>query len=220
MPRNGSGGYDLPQPAFVNATVIDPAPVNSDFNDIAAALTGSVASDGQTPMTGTLNLGTNAIVGGTTGFFTGVMTAANIGRGAVAVRTTTQSIPNNTETAVTFEAASINDNSFWSGASPTRLTVPGGVTRVLVSAQVIWGNANVGTRKLRVLMNGVAEGYGLPAVQAINSGAGYNVIMNGAGGLYPVSAGDYFQLFVYQDCGSPLNMLGGGNTWFSIQLMG
>jgi hypothetical protein len=33
------------------------------MNDIASALTGSVAADGQTPMTGNLNLNTNKVVG-------------------------------------------------------------------------------------------------------------------------------------------------------------
>lgn len=52
MPRNGSGTYSLPQAAFTPGTTISSAAVNSDFSDIANALTGSVASDGQTPITG------------------------------------------------------------------------------------------------------------------------------------------------------------------------
>jgi hypothetical protein len=54
MPRNGSGNYSLPQPAFVPGTVISSSAVNSDFSDIATALTGSIAADGQTPLTGPL----------------------------------------------------------------------------------------------------------------------------------------------------------------------
>jgi hypothetical protein len=54
MPRNGSGTYSLPQPPFVPNTVISSSAVNSDFSDIATALTGSVASNGQTPITGAL----------------------------------------------------------------------------------------------------------------------------------------------------------------------
>src|SRR6202035_4712535 len=52
MPRNGSGGYNLPQASFVAGTVISSAAVNSDFNDIATALTGSLPRDGQAGMTG------------------------------------------------------------------------------------------------------------------------------------------------------------------------
>lgn len=52
MPRNGSGIYTLPQPAFVAGTVISSAAVNSDLTDIATALTGSLPRDGQAGMSG------------------------------------------------------------------------------------------------------------------------------------------------------------------------
>lgn len=54
MPRNGSGQYSLPEAAFVPGTTISSAAVNDDYSDIASALTDSVASDGQTPITGPL----------------------------------------------------------------------------------------------------------------------------------------------------------------------
>lgn len=52
MPRNGSGTATLAQPAFVPSTVISSSAMNSDLSDIANMLTGSVASDGQTTITG------------------------------------------------------------------------------------------------------------------------------------------------------------------------
>lgn len=48
MARNGSGSYSLPEAAFVYDTVISETAVNSNFSDIATALTGSLAKDGQT----------------------------------------------------------------------------------------------------------------------------------------------------------------------------
>jgi hypothetical protein len=54
MSRNGSGTYTLPRPPFTPGTTISSADVNSDLSDIASALTGSVASDGQTSITGQL----------------------------------------------------------------------------------------------------------------------------------------------------------------------
>lgn len=54
MARNGSGTYSLPVPPFTPGTTILSADVNSDFSDIATALTGSIAADGQTPITGQL----------------------------------------------------------------------------------------------------------------------------------------------------------------------
>lgn len=64
MARNGSGVYTLPEPAFVPNTPISSAAVNSDLNDIAGALTGSVAADGQTTITGALKLDNAGVVYG------------------------------------------------------------------------------------------------------------------------------------------------------------
>ena len=63
MSRNGSGVYSLPagNPVVTNTT-INSTWANNTMNDIASALTGSVAADGQTPMTGNLDLNTNKIV--------------------------------------------------------------------------------------------------------------------------------------------------------------
>src|ERR1051326_3139076 len=54
MPRNGSGTFSLAQPPFVPNTTISSSQMNSDLSDIATGLTGSIAADGQTPMTGQL----------------------------------------------------------------------------------------------------------------------------------------------------------------------
>lgn len=63
MSRNGSGTYSLPAGnPVVTGTTIASSWANNTMNDIAAALTGSVASDGQTPMTGDLNLNAYKII--------------------------------------------------------------------------------------------------------------------------------------------------------------
>jgi len=54
MPRNSSGTYTLPELPFVANTVIESAPMNSDLSDIATALTGSLALDGSSSMTGAI----------------------------------------------------------------------------------------------------------------------------------------------------------------------
>lgn len=63
MSRNGSGVYSLPAPPspFVNGQVASATDMMTVLNDIANALTGSVAADGQTPLTGTLNANGNSI---------------------------------------------------------------------------------------------------------------------------------------------------------------
>jgi len=63
MPRNGSGNYTLPQPAFVTGTKISSSAMNSDLSDIAAALTQSVSADGQTPLTGPIKMPSGTVAG-------------------------------------------------------------------------------------------------------------------------------------------------------------
>jgi hypothetical protein len=68
MSRNGSGTYTLPAGnPVVTGTTISSSWANSTLNDIATALTGSVAADGQTPMAGPLVMGNNKITGLATG---------------------------------------------------------------------------------------------------------------------------------------------------------
>jgi len=63
MSRNGSGTYSLPAGnPVVTQTTISSSWANTTMNDLASALTDSVAADGQTPMTGNLDLNTHKIV--------------------------------------------------------------------------------------------------------------------------------------------------------------
>jgi hypothetical protein len=63
MSRNGSGTYSLPAGnPVVSGTTITTTWANNTLTDIANTLTASVASDGQTPMTGALNMGSNKII--------------------------------------------------------------------------------------------------------------------------------------------------------------
>lgn len=60
MSRNGSGVYSLPAGnPVVTGTAISSTWANNTLADIASALTGSLAADGQTSLTGNLNFGTN-----------------------------------------------------------------------------------------------------------------------------------------------------------------
>ena len=63
MSRNGSGTYSLPVGnPVVTGTTISSTWANNTLTDIANALTGSLAADGQTTASGNLNMGTNRIV--------------------------------------------------------------------------------------------------------------------------------------------------------------
>jgi hypothetical protein len=74
MSRNGSGVYNLPAGnPVVTGTTITASWANSTMQNIADGLTQSVSADGQTPMTGTLNMATNNITNvGTLTALTGI----------------------------------------------------------------------------------------------------------------------------------------------------
>lgn len=64
MSRNGSGTYILPTGnPVVTGTTITSNWANTTLSDIGTALTGSVAADGQTPITGNIQMGGNKITG-------------------------------------------------------------------------------------------------------------------------------------------------------------
>lgn len=64
MSRNGSGVYSLPAGnPVITGTTISSTWANNTLTDIASALTDSVAADGQTPMTGNLDMNTHKVVG-------------------------------------------------------------------------------------------------------------------------------------------------------------
>jgi hypothetical protein len=64
MSRNGSGVYTLPAGnPVVTSTTIASTWANNTMTDLATALTGSLASDGQTTATGNLKMGANRITG-------------------------------------------------------------------------------------------------------------------------------------------------------------
>lgn len=64
MSRNGSGTYSLPAGnPVVTATTISSTWANNTLSDIANSLTQSIAADGQTTITGSLQMGSNKITG-------------------------------------------------------------------------------------------------------------------------------------------------------------
>lgn len=69
MARNGIGAYSLYTPGnpVVGGTVIEPAWANNTLQDIATALTGSVAANGETPVTGNIAMTGNKFTGMGTG---------------------------------------------------------------------------------------------------------------------------------------------------------
>ena len=63
MARNGSGTYNRAVSPYTAGTTITAATVNQEMDDIATALTGSMARDGQSPATANIPMGGNRLTG-------------------------------------------------------------------------------------------------------------------------------------------------------------
>jgi hypothetical protein len=141
-------------------------------------------------------------------------------RGALAARATTaQSIPDNVETAVSFNTEIFDTDSVFSTTDPTKFYVPSGVSRVRLISQVLFDNNTTGSRKFRILKNGLYEGSGLSSGRVIGAASDDVTILNGSGSIYAASPGDYFQLMVVQTSGGALNIRNDGNTWMNMEIL-
>lgn len=116
--------------------------------------------------------------------------------------------------------------------SSSRVYIPFGVTRVKITAQVAWQANGSGYRKIYFKKNGTADFVGNSVVTYVpvqNSGtpppspgtASHETFMNISTPVIPVSGGNYFELYVWQNCGSTLSLNPKNwKTWMSIEKVG
>jgi len=62
MARDGNGNYTKAEADFVGGSVINATSMNNNFNDIAVALTNSIAKNGETKITGDIDFNNNKAV--------------------------------------------------------------------------------------------------------------------------------------------------------------
>lgn len=134
-------------------------------------------------------------------------------QGALAELTANESIASGSETTLPLDAAVYDTDGFWSAGSPTRLTVPEGVSRVIVAANVRWASNSTGQRFMRIRKNGI-DFKGMPFARFT---AEAQTEMNAASAVVDVSPGDFFELRVFQSSGGPLDVDAHQGTWFSIE---
>lgn len=152
-----------------------------------------------------ITTGTTSVVTVPTGNFT-IAKASDVSyRGATVYNSTNQSLSNNTTTAITFDSEVRDTDSIHSTSSNTsRMTVPSGVTKVRVRGRVSYAANSTGIRVTSIKMNGsdIASTLCETSVSAQASGA-TDVELQTA--VVTCVAGDYFELYGYQNSGGALN---------------
>jgi hypothetical protein len=116
-----------------------------------------------------------------------------------------ESIPNSTDTALTFDTERFDTDTMHSTVSNTgRITFTTAGT-YLVGGHVVFNSSATGIRKLFIRMGGTTP---LATVELVPSSSFPAFSIDT---LYPFTAGQYVELIAYQTSGGALNVLAGGN---------
>lgn len=115
--------------------------------------------------------------------------------------------------AESYDTDGIHDNT----VNNSRLTVPVGASKVIVSAQVRWDSNSSGTREILLYKNGSGTYAGRP-FQHIEAQAD-RTVQSFVSPVLAVTPGDYFELVAWQDSGALRNIESHAATWFSLQVI-
>jgi hypothetical protein len=144
-------------------------------------------------------------------------------RGALAYKTAAQSISNSTWTTVTFDAEDYDTSSIYTSGSPTRMTVPTGVTRIRLAAQISMQNIASGECRLNIKKNGVTFSTDSFVGGAHGTVAIATPHVNVTTPVITVSPTDYFEVECWQSSGSAKNIASnaknGKITWFTMEII-
>jgi hypothetical protein len=123
-------------------------------------------------------------------------------RDAMVRLTATEPVAASTDVAIPWDATVYATETFWSAGNPTRLTVPAGVSKVRLKANINWTFGGSGYRHVWVHKNG-ALFFGA----AKESDLGDSGVQSIGTAVVDVTPGDYFELIARQTSGSTKNVV-------------
>lgn len=122
-------------------------------------------------------------------------------KGAHVYRSSTKAIGTASTQALDFDTVVFDEGGWWSNGDHFLLTVPAGVTKVIVWGQVQWDNANTGSRIVFIFKNGIRQ------AETQDSGSSVNFEMQQVtSGIMEVDEGDTLAVYVNQNSGGNLNL--------------
>lgn len=131
-------------------------------------------------------------------------------------RTTNQAIPNETNTALSFDTVEFDDNELWDAAEPTRLTCKeAGFYRLVGSGR--FQTSGGGIRYLAFRVNGT-DFVSLAVTQPLGGGPTEFPVIQ----YWPLEVGDYVELLAYHNNGGSLNIerVNPYSPWFVMEKVG
>lgn len=141
-------------------------------------------------------------------------------KGASLVLSGNQSLTSGAAAVVSWDSANEDRGGFWGGSlptpAPTKLIIPAGVKRVILTGGIKFDNSSGGgQRTVNIKKNG-GDFYGQPNHTLPVAATASFVLMQCETQVITVAKGDYFELFGEQSSGGALDMVAGDNTWFAI----
>lgn len=137
------------------------------------------------------------------------------GRRALVEKAANQSIANSSAVTLTWDALTTANNDLGATlSSSTGLVIPAGVSKVRVSAGVVWASSASGARYLAIYKNGTNV-RGLP--QDRRSAVSSTLFMTITSAAIPVVAGDVLTVVAIQDSGGAINIEGSTACWFEVE---
>lgn len=124
-------------------------------------------------------------------------------RGALARLAVNTGVPNGADTPIAWSGVLYDTDGIWDAASPSRLTVPAGVSRVRITGFIALTDLGPETSGIRVCVikkNGVR----FPGGQELLM-SGRPFLLPADTAAVPVVPGDYFEVCVYQNSGSAIS---------------
>jgi CheY-like chemotaxis protein len=131
-------------------------------------------------------------------------------RGAQVSRGASQSIPNASYTAASFPSETFDTAAFWAAGNPSRITIPR-TGYYLIGGKIGWDANSNGVREVKLYRNGVDDDKKSVSQAALNGIATRMDLCF----LVDATAGEYFELFLWQNSGGSLNH-GGDTSYFWI----
>lgn len=116
-------------------------------------------------------------------------------------RSTAQSIANATETAISFDTVRWDTDGMWDAANATRLTCQT-AGKYLIVGNVRFAGAAGGYRQAGIKINGTATYLAIDKSSSLDSAT---VDLNPVA-VYDLAAGDFIELYVFQNSGGNLNV--------------
>lgn len=113
---------------------------------------------------------------------------------------------------VTLQTVVADTDGFYSGAQPTRLTVPEGISRVRVCSSIRMNAAGAGELIVQQRYNGTYTGRAVQDVQHSLDFRACNIV----GPPLNVAPGDYFETDVFHDSGT-IDLIASVHNWMSIE---